>query len=466
IRAYITTPNGILYSPAFSYANQALNLVMDTRIDLFSDTAIVDIIVAGMISGLLPGDTVEMAGFCWNQSEEAPRIDDGVSEWVSVGAIGKDTIFRDTIPKLKAGNDFNVRAFAVYNGNKFYSENTSIFTGDAWKRKTPFPGTPRWEAVAFELEGKIYYGTGAEDWAIDTVNGESKDIKVGKGVLGDFWCYDPIADPCDWPDDSCEPWSEVNPAFPGAPRRLAVAFSMGGYGYVGMGVDADEQILRDFYRFHPNQGWEPIDSFPQPYEGAVSFVIGNTAYVGFGRRLNPSSPSSYYGKFYRYDTLSKVWEPQADLSQSFDSEFRGPRRNRATAFTIGGKAYVGFGRNSRDSTNTRGAYFYSDFYEFNAETNTWREVSGLEGGSRRQGACGFSIGKYGYIVGGDRIFPVQDWWRYDPEKDQWSIIEYSSAMAVRTNASVAVVGREAYVIGGKINDRTIGSSIWVYYPAE
>ena len=127
---------------------------------------------------------------------------------------------------------------------------------------------------------------------------------------------------------------------------------------------------------------------------------------------------------------------------------------------------MGFGRNSRDEDNTSNTGFFRDLYEYDAETNTWREVSSLEGGSRRQGACGFSIGKYGYIVGGDRIFPVQDWWRYDPGKDQWSIIEYSSAMAVRTNASVAVVGREAYVIGGKINDRTIGNTTWVYYPAE
>ena len=80
--------------------------------------------------------------------------------------------------------------------------------------------------------------------------------------------------------------------FPGRSRKGAVAFTLFGRIYVGLGVALDRkpfeiglQYLSDFWWYDP---WEDTwDSVPAPFPGggrtgAVAFVAGEKAYVGTG----------------------------------------------------------------------------------------------------------------------------------------------------------------------------------------
>mgnify|MGYP002398522303 CR=1 FL=1 len=92
----------------------------------------------------------------------------------------------------------------------------------AWTQKASLPASPRYEAVAFTIAGKGYYGTGA-NFSIST-------------VFNDFWEYDP----------ALNAWSQ-KASVPGSFRYGAVGFEINGRGYVGTGWTANSTQLFDFY---------------------------------------------------------------------------------------------------------------------------------------------------------------------------------------------------------------------------
>ncbi len=93
---------------------------------------------------------------------------------------------------------------------------------------------------------------------------------------------------------------------------------------------------------------------------AVSFVIGDTAYIGTGDKGSTTTD------FWKYVPATKTWTQIAD--------FPGLRRSQAVAFALNGKGYVGTGRG--DGTH------FNDFYRYDPTTDTWNEVAPFGGGVR------------------------------------------------------------------------------------
>ncbi len=199
-----------------------------------------------------------------------------------------------------------------------------------WQKKsTAFPGHGREGGVSFVIGGSAYVGTGYY-------------YSNNNFYLNDFWKYDQVSGS----------WSRIAD-FPGAARYDAVAFSINGKGYVGLGSSSGSNYLKDFYEYNPGTNtWSKIADFPGTGRyGAVAFSIGNAGYAGTG-----SDGTSAKGDFYKYE--SGVWTAVASLPS-------GQERVSATAFSTGGYGYVAAG----GYVGAVGSP--SNMYKYNPNNNTW-----------------------------------------------------------------------------------------------
>lgn len=213
-------------------------------------------------------------------------------------------------------------------------------------------------------------------------------------------------------------------------RFYAVTFVIDGIGYIGTGVDPPVP-LKDFYAYDPatNQ-WTRKADIPIARQHAVSFVVGNKAYVGLGR--NDSDLSD----FYEYDPVADQWKQVA----SFPA---GPRQT-ATAFSIGGKGYVALGRTgaltSADKLN-------KDVWAYDPLTNTWSQATDF-GGVARERAIGIAINGSGYVgLGGYANY--KDFWKFDAGSGSWSPLAANpSQQNLMWDITAFALGDKIYVVGG------------------
>ncbi|RAW00369.1 IPT/TIG domain-containing protein [Pseudochryseolinea flava] len=256
------------------------------------------------------------------------------------------------------------------------------------------------------------------------------------------------------------PWAK-QPSFPGIKERGATAFTIGNYGYVGLGWSTQGVNSKDFWRYDPvTEIWTQVADFPGPARRhAFSFVIDGKAYVGGGFngstlffdlwQYNPATDTwtkksnfyfqgSYtsetlvyataignYGYFikseylHRYDPSTDTWSIQYDPKLDGAYEF---------AVTVGNKGYfkkafVSGMFEFEPATNTwttidtnnfgwwdvpawviNNKLYYgngSNLFEFDPATQTHRSLPVMK--EAPGGAATFSIGDYGYFVGG-RVF--------------------------------------------------------------
>jgi N-acetylneuraminic acid mutarotase len=100
-----------------------------------------------------------------------------------------------------------------------------------------------------------------------------------------------------------------------------------------------------FWQFDPVlNSWTKKSDFPGPARSlAVSFVLGNYAYMGTG-----ASGTVSYDDIWRYDSSNDTWTLISHIPEA---------RNSSVAFTLNNKAYIGYGWRS-------GYKIFTDFYEF------------------------------------------------------------------------------------------------------
>ncbi|MDJ1467757.1 kelch repeat-containing protein [Cytophagaceae bacterium DM2B3-1] len=260
-------------------------------------------------------------------------------------------------------------------------DSTDPADGNWYQIESGYNGVARYGAVSFMIGNNVYSGLGID--------------KEGDR-LSDFYIY----------NAANGYWDSVKVAsFPGVPRTGAVAFSAGGFGYVGLGYNNDTEgdYLADFYKYDPTKNtWTKIKDFPSGRQFAVAFVVNNVAYVGTGINDN------YLQDFYKYDAVNNEWLPIRT--------FGGSKRYGATAFTINGKGYVGLGINN--------AVPQKNIYEYDPEQNTWTKKDQLtdEGDfSARSQAGVFILNNKAYIfMGTSGSAQLGDIWEYEPTADVWN----------------------------------------------
>jgi len=179
---------------------------------------------------------------------------------------------------------------------------------------------------------------------------------------------------------------------------------------------------------------------------AVTFVIGDTAYMGTG-----------YDGTYR---LSDFWSYTQNSTQGSwrvqKASFPGIARNSAVAFAIGTNGYVGTGYDGVNKLN--------DFYQYTPSTNTWTAKAPFTG-SARYDAVGFGLTNLGYITTGYDGSYLKDLYSYDPNADAWTQ-QISMGGIKRSGAVSFVYQNKAYICTGANNgSSTDVNDLWVFDPA-
>jgi N-acetylneuraminic acid mutarotase len=102
-------------------------------------------------------------------------------------------------------------------------------------------------------------------------------------------------------------------------------------------------------------------------------------------------------------------------------DFEGVSRSEAVSFTVGNFAYVGTGyAGSGNATITNDRL--TDLWKYNVDNNSWTQMASLANASARSNAMAFGTSTHGYIVGGlaqDGITKLKDTWEYDPAGNTW-----------------------------------------------
>jgi N-acetylneuraminic acid mutarotase len=263
-----------------------------------------------------------------------------------------------------------------------------------WEQIANFSGVGRSGAASFVIDNKAYVGGGFD--------------AEGRR-LNDWWQFDPVKNG----------WIKKTD-FSGPARSSAVAFVIDGKGYVGTGIGATTNRLKDFWEFDPtgNSGagsWRQVKDFGDPITetgryGCVAFTVGNRGFVAAGFTGSASN------ELWEYLPSTNTWQLRTGLSA---------KRVNATAFTIGNTAYVVGGFNAG-----LGRYIIN-VEQYDPATDTWtqkqaldqRDASGnrVEEPNSREFASSFTIGGFGYIVGGSANNSLlADTWQYNPDTDTWT----------------------------------------------
>jgi N-acetylneuraminic acid mutarotase len=194
----------------------------------------------------------------------------------------------------------------------------------------------------------------------------------------------------------------------GPARFYAVSFVINNYGYVVAGRDKNLNALGDVWRYDPNNNsWENEAPLPngKTLFSGVGFSIGNDGYVGTGTDGYSNPTTSYYSDFYQYDATSNTWTQIAN--------FPGGARYRATAFAIGTKGYVTCGM---DSTGN----YLKDMWCYDQTTGEWSQSIGSPG-DKRVGAAAFVYNNEGYLIGGTNSGGqgCTQFYKFNPTSNSW-----------------------------------------------
>jgi len=198
--------------------------------------------------------------------------------------------------------------------------------------------------------------------------------------------------------------------------------------------------------------WVQRGDFPgTPRSGSFVFTIGNTAYIGAGFHGGPSG-LEYVNTSWSFNQEANLWTQIA--------AFPGIPREKAVAFSINGKGYVGTGYNRAQDTVT---YIpLKDFWEYDPATNQWKKLSDFGGGARFN-AVGFASNNNGYVgtgYNGNEYFG--DFWRYDPAEDTWhAMASYDGGKVER--AVIMPIGSKFYLLSG-FKDNSYVYKMWQFDP--
>jgi N-acetylneuraminic acid mutarotase len=308
------------------------------------------------------------------------------------------------------------------------SDSLHISWHSTWTRKKDFPGFPRHNAVAFEINGKGYFGTGLTN--------------IGYPYLNDFWEYDPATDQ----------WTQIA-GLPGDARASSVAFTINNKGYVGLGTtnffgyygNDDNNYYKDFYRYDPLSGfWTRIADFQGVDRySAAAFTNGDVAYVGTGWWGDDGPPGStkVSNDFWKFDPLLNSWTQ----IQNFPTA-----TSMAVGFTIDTTGYV---------------YHYNTLYRLKG--SSWEELQTISLKTKENiafsimGKAYFGLGKPNHSGGTNAL------WEQDPGLPV--LINRSlSANFSRWGSSSFVINDKAYIVGGGTSngEDIFLKDVWEFDPSK
>ena len=292
----------------------------------------------------------------------------------------------------------------------------------SWVQKSAFPGVERRAASGCSAQGKGYVMFGIK----------------GNQNLKDVWEYSPISDS----------WTQKN-NFPGPARRYAILVSDDTLIFGGLGSEGSSHFT-DFMQYYPStDSWSTKASYPGD-AGYASFaaIYNGFVYVGGGTRLTNNSKGK---DFWKYSIANDTWTSIGNLPFN--------ERTGGVCIESNGVIYLGFGH---DGTSSK-----KDFYAYYPSTNSWSQKSSFPGFDRLNPIY-FKTSNNEIIVGGGYRLnntALNDYYKYDPISDTWSLISSNFTNANRSLAAEFTINSVGYVIGGFDSTKTkFLNDIWAYKP--
>lgn len=239
--------------------------------------------------------------------------------------------------------------------------------------------------------------------------------------------------------------------FGGLKRERAVSFSIGDFGYVATGEDTVNVTHKDLWRYDPALDlWTQMADLPgSPRRNAVGFAIENKGYVGTGIDSSESFVGTILSDFWEYDADLNTWTQKANYPGG-----SGFGVYYAGAFVADNKGYVTCGK--------MGANWYAfDLWEYKPTTDTWTQRANFPGGVR-YAITALSIDNKGYVgMGIDNDLYRKDWWEYNPGTNVW--VEKSDLPGTERGAasSFTIVSKGFVVFGA---DGGYKDELWEYSP--
>ena len=233
----------------------------------------------------------------------------------------------------------------------------------------------------------------------------------------------------------------------GGARSSACSFTIGSAAYVATGLDSNS-FKRSMWMYNPATDlWTQMTSLGnatgQGMERnvAMSFAIGNKAYVVGGQGANP-----YFNDTWEWDAVTDTWSQK--------QAFTGGGRRAGVGFSINGKGYVGLGQSSTGLRN--------DMWEYNPTTNQWTAKANFPGTARRFPAC-FVIANVAYIGTGDDGAFKADMFAFDPATNSWTAKASFTGTPRYSTVSFTLFGK-GYIGLGYDNTLQNTDDIWEYDP--
>ncbi|TXK45707.1 galactose oxidase [Pontibacter qinzhouensis] len=254
---------------------------------------------------------------------------------------------------------------------------------------------------------------------------------------------------CDSSEEEEEIWGNWirQSEFSGVARSGAVSFTIGDKAYVGTGYDGRNR-LQDFWQYDPTKSaWIRKAEFPgAARSAAVSFAANGKGYVGTG-----FDGVNYLRDFWEYDPATDTWTQIAD--------FPGTARYGALALTIQDKGYIGAGYDGN---------YLKDFWQYDPASGQWTEKVGL-GGAKRLNGFAFAQNGKGYVGGGrNNSLYETDLLEYDPVADSWKRLKSLTSderdgetyPLSRASAITLEINNRAYLVTG--TNGSLLSEVWEY----
>jgi len=287
----------------------------------------------------------------------------------------------------------SIGVYATFFANKKYKMRTiliitllvlqsfSLFAQYNWEQTTSLPASQRERVFSFAIDDIIYIGGGR------TSNNSNTN---------EFWAYDTMT----------QTW-EQKANFPGGTLRNGSGFSIGAYGYAGLGYNGSSYVST-FWRYSPaDDSWIQIADFPDNNIGfATSFANEESGFVCFGGRTSLSL-DDYSTSIWQYNPMKDKWSLLTNLPAD-------PRWH-AVGMIVNNKIYVGCGSTHQGAN-------YQDFWEYDMAMNSWTQKNDIP--TIMTTAClSFSLNEKIFIMegansnglGSSPLLQI-----YDTESDSWT----------------------------------------------
>lgn len=187
------------------------------------------------------------------------------------------------------------------------------------------------------------------------------------------------------------------------PRNDLIAFTLGDTAYFGFGSNSDGDLIRDFFKYHPDSGFESI--LPSPPVGARSgqsvAVIGSSAYITSGRTEGATNIIKF-----SVDANGYNWEQLTPIPSV-------PDRINSVLLATDESILVGLGR------TPQGAEIINDFWEYGPLTDnnpTWSRIANPFVGEPIEQAISFRLNGSSYFGCGENTLNLTEstMWKYTP----------------------------------------------------